>query len=108
VKRISLGILAVASLVIGGVACSQNSFDSVAVTKNPSVVESCEKVADVSARKGQFDDSDAQTQLIRAAQSKGANTLLIADDTAEKGTAYRCAMPSLASTGKKTSSTGSH
>jgi hypothetical protein len=108
VKRISLGILAAASLVIGGVACSQNSFDSVAVTKNPSVVEGCEKVADVTARKGQFDDSDAQTQLTRAAQAKGANTVLIANDAADKGTAYRCAMPSLASTGKKTSSTGSH
>ena len=108
-KKISLGILAAASLAIGAVACSSSSgFDSVAVTKNPSAVAGCEKVADVTARKGQFDDSDAQTQLTRAAQAKGANTVLIASDNGDKGTAYRCEMPSLASTGKKTSSTGSH
>jgi len=109
VKKISLGILAAASLAIGGVACSSSSgFDSVAVTKNPSVVAGCEKVADVEAKPGRFDDSTAETQLTRAAQAKGANTLLVASDNAEKGTAYRCEMPSLASTGKKTSSTGSH
>ena len=107
-KRISLGILAAASLAIGAVACTQNSFDSVAVTKDPSVVAGCEKVADISVRKGQFDESSAETQLTRAAQAKGANTVLIADAAADKGTAYRCEMPSLASTGKKTSSTGSH
>ena len=106
-KRISMGILAAAALAIGAVACSQNAFSSVALTKDPSVVASCEKVADVKAKPGVFDDSDIETQLTRAAQSRGANTVLLASDNASKGTAYRCSMPSVAATGK-TSNTGSH
>ena len=106
-KRISLGLVAAAGLALGAAACSQNSFGTVAVTKNPSTVSGCEKVADVEAKPGRFDDSSAQTQLTRAAQSKGANTLLIASDDADKGTAYRCSMPSVAATGKSGNS-GSH
>ena len=106
-KKSSLGLVAAAGLVLGAAACSQNSFGSVAVTKNPAAVSGCEKVADVSAKPGTFDDSSAQTQLTRAAQSKGANTLLLASDNADKGTAYRCAMPSVAATGKPGNS-GSH
>ncbi len=102
-KRISMGVLAAASLAIGASACSQNAFDPVAVTKNPSDVASCEKVADVSATPAKFDESDAVTQLTRAARAKGANTLLVATDKADKGTAYRCSMPSAAATSKATS-----
>jgi hypothetical protein len=105
-KKLSIGILAAASLALGAAGCSQNSFESVAVTKNPSVVASCEKVADVSAKAGTFDESDVSTQLARAAQAKGGNTLLVASDKADKGTAYRCSMPSVAATGKA-SNTGS-
>jgi hypothetical protein len=109
VKRISMGILAASSLALGAAACSQNSFDNVAVTKSPAAVSGCEKVADVSARPGQFDETDAQTQLTRAAQSKGANTVLIASDDANKGTAYRCSMPSMASSAKGSNTgSGSH
>ena len=107
VKNMSLGILAAASLTLGASACSQNSFESVAVTKSPSVVAGCEKIADVTARAGSFDESSPQTQLTRAAQAKGANTLLVSSDNADKGTAYRCSMPSVAGASKSTS-TGSH
>jgi len=107
VRTISLGILAAASLAIGASACSQNSFESVAVTKSPSAVAGCEKVADISASAGRFDESDAQTQLTRAAQAKGANTVLLTSDAADKGTAYRCSMPSVAGSSTKTT-TGSH
>lgn len=106
-KRLSLGILATAALAIGAAACSSNGFSSVAVTKDPSVVASCEKVADVKAKPGVFDESDAQTQLTRAAQSKGANTVLLANDDANAGTAYRCSMPSVAAT-TKTGNSGTH
>jgi len=106
-KRMSMGIFAAASVLVGATACSQNSFESVAVTKSASAVAGCEKVAEVSAKPGVFDESNAQTQLTRAAQAKGANTVLIASDNAEKGTAYRCSMPSVAGT-SKASSTGSH
>ena len=107
VKSASMGILAAASLAIGATACSQNSFDNVAVTKSPAAVASCEKIADVTARPGQFDETSAETQLTRAAQAKGANTVLLASDNPNKATAYRCEMPSVAST-SKTSATGSH
>ena len=106
-KKISLGLVAAAGLALGAAACSQNSFGTVAVTKDPSAVSGCEKVADVSASAGRFDDSTAQTQLTRAAQAKGANTLLVANDAADKGTAYRCSMPSVAS-GAKSGNTGAH
>jgi hypothetical protein len=99
-KRISIGILAAASLAVGAAGCSQNAFESVAVTKSPAAVASCEKVGDISAKAGSFDETDAATQLTRAARSKGANTILVASDDADKGTAYRCSMPSVASTSK--------
>ena len=96
-KRISIGILAAASLALGAAGCStQNSFSSVAVTKSPAAVASCQKIGEIEAKPGSFDESDATTQLTRAARSKGANTVLIASDNAEKGTAYQCAAPSTA------------
>ena len=106
-KKASLGILAAAGLALGAAACSQNSFGTIAVTKDPSAVSGCEKVADVAASAGRFDDTSAQTQLTRAAQAKGANTLLVANDAADKGTAYRCSMPSVAS-GAKSGDTPAH
>jgi hypothetical protein len=96
-KRITtIGILAAGALALGAAGCTQNSFESVAVTKSPSVVASCEKLGDITAKPGTFDESDVTTQLTRAARSKGANTVLIASDNADKGTAYRCALPSTA------------
>src|SRR5262245_60250051 len=106
-KRTWMGVLGAATLAIGAAACSSNSFDSVAVTTNPSAVAGCEKVADVAAKPGRFDDSTAETQLTRAALAKGGNTLLVASKTAETGTAYRCSMPSAAANSKPTDS-GSH
>ncbi len=106
-KKISLGLVVAAGLALGAAACSQNGFATVAVTRDPSAVSGCEKVADVKASPGRFDESTAETQLTRAAQAKGANTLLIASDAADKGTAYRCSMPSVAS-GGKSGSTGAH
>jgi len=92
-KRISIGILAAASLALGAAGCSQNSnsFAPVAVTKSPAVVASCQKIGEIEAKPGSFDESDAATQLTRAARSKGANTVLIASDNADKGIAYQCA-----------------
>ena len=98
-KKALFGLLT-AGLALGAAACSQNAFGTVAVTKDASTVSGCEKVADLTAEPGRFDDSSAQTQLMRAAQTKGANTLLIASDAADKGTAYRCSMPSVAGTAR--------
>ena len=103
----SMGILAAAFLATGAVACSQNGFNSIAMTKDPSVVSSCEKIADVKARPGTFDDSDVEKQLQREASSRGANTLLLASDNPNKATAYKCSMPSL-SASDKSSGTAAH
>jgi len=107
-KRMSMGILTAAVLATGAVACSSSGFNSIAVTKDPSVVSSCEKVADVKARPGAFDDSDVQTQLEREASSRGANTILLASDNPNKGTAYKCSMPALSATGKSSGNTSAH
>ncbi len=110
-KTFSLGLVAAAGLALGAAACSQNSFGTVAVTKDPSTVSGCEKVGEIEARSGRFDESSAQTQLTRIAQSRGANTVLLASDASDKGsasgTAYRCSMPSVAGTAKSGNS-GSH
>jgi len=106
-KTRSMGILAAAFLATGAVACSSNGFNSIAMTKDPSVVASCEKIADVKAKPGAFDDSDVERQLQRAAANRGANTILLASDNATRGTAYKCSMPSLAASGKS-GSTAAH
>lgn len=107
-KRMSIGILAAAALATGAVACSSNGFNSIALTKDPSVVSSCEKIAEIKAKPGSFDDSDAQTQLQRAASSHGANTILLASDNPNMGTAYKCSMPALTASGKSGSNTTAH
>jgi len=107
-KRMSMGILAAALLASGTVACSSNGFNSIAMTKDPSVVSSCEKIADVKARPGAFDESDVETQLQREASSRGANTILLASDNPNKGTAYKCSMPALTAAGKSGSNTSAH
>ena len=102
-KRLSIGLFAAAS-VAAAAGCSQNAFQPIAVTRNASVVASCEKVADLSVAPGRFDNSDAALQLQREAREKGANTLLVASEDAKNGTAYRCAMPSATQTAPKSGS----
>jgi len=104
----SIGLLAAAALATGAVACSSSGFNSIAMTKDPSVVANCEKVADVKARPGAFDDSDVEKQLQREATSRGANTILLASDNPNKGTAYKCSMPALTATGKSSGNTSAH
>jgi hypothetical protein len=80
-------------------ACSQNAFEPIAVTRDATVVASCQKVADLEAVPGRFDDTDAATQLQREAKEKGANTLLISDAEGRTGVAYRCSMPAVTGSG---------
>jgi hypothetical protein len=94
------GVLAAASLALGAAACASNGFAPVAITKSPTAVASCEKVGDISVKAGGRTQEDATTLLTREARDKGANTVLVAEDNADKGTAYRCSMPSMASTSK--------
>lgn len=91
-KRIALGALAAAALV-GAAACSQNGFAPVAITTSPSVVASCEKIADIEVAAGRFDQTDVETQMTREVRSKGGNTVLVASEDSTTGTAYRCTTP---------------
>ena len=77
-------------------ACSKNAFEPMMVTRDASAVASCEKVADLEAVPGTFDDTDAQAQLERRAREMGANTVLVSDAEGRTGVAYRCAMPAVA------------
>ncbi len=97
-SRISLALLATVAAAATA-ACTQNGFEPIAVTREASAVASCEKVADVEAVPGRFDDTDAKTQLQRAAKDKGANTLLISDAEGRTGVAYRCSMPAVTGSG---------
>jgi hypothetical protein len=96
-KRYSLIFLSAmaAALVVG--ACVKNGFEPVAVTKDPSVVASCQKIDDVKIENVKADekvsDVEAQQYLTNMAREKGANYLLITSDDARQGTAYRCSMP---------------
>jgi hypothetical protein len=95
--RFPLYVVAAAGLAAA--ACSKNAFEPMAVTRDASTVAGCEKIADLKAVPGTFDNSDAQAQLEREAREKGANTVLISDAEGRTGVAYRCAMPSVASPG---------
>ena len=94
-SRYSLIALVAAAGVTAAGCATQKGFAPIAMTRDASVVSSCEKVADLTARPGTFDNTDAETQLQRAARQKGANTVLVSDADARNGVAYRCAMPSV-------------
>ena len=93
-----IALVAAAGVTVTGCAATQKGFEPIAMTRDSSVVAGCEKVADLQARPGTFDNTDAETQLQRAAREKGANTVLVSDADAGAGVAYRCAMPSVTST----------
>lgn len=95
-SRFSLSVLAAAGLTTLA-ACSKNAFEPMMVTRDASAVASCEKVADLEAAPGTFDNTDAQAQLERRARELGANMVLISDAEGSTGVAYRCSMPSTAS-----------
>ena len=102
-SRFSLSILAAAGLVAAaGCASSDKGFENIAMTRDASVVASCEKVADLTAVPGRFDQTDAELQLQREAREKGANTVLVSDAEGRSGVAYRCSMPAVAQPGGQT------
>ena len=92
-KRFFLRSLAVSSLVGVTLACSQNAFEPVRVTKSEAVVAGCEKVGDVQVG-AKTADSEVLDALSSAARSKGGNYVVVPSDGARTGTAYRCMQPS--------------
>ena len=96
-KQVVLGLFGTAAVVLSAGGCAQHGFEPIAVTRDASVVASCQKVDDVKVEDVKADeklsDIEAQRQLAVMAREKGANTLLVASDAAREGTAYRCSMP---------------
>jgi hypothetical protein len=92
-KRFFLRGLAVASLAGVTLACSQNAFEPVRVTKSDAVVAGCEKVGDVAVGT-KTPDNEVLDELSSAARSKGGNYVVVPADGARSGAAYRCAQPS--------------
>jgi len=92
-KRFFLRSLAVSSLVGMTLACSQNAFEPVRVTKSDAVVAGCEKVGDI-AVDAKTPANEVLDELSSAARSKGGNYVVVPSDDARNGAAYRCTQPS--------------
>jgi hypothetical protein len=92
-KRVLLWGLSVALLVGTAVACSQNAFEPVRVTKSDAVVAGCEKVGDIAVG-AKTPDNEVIDELSSAARSKGGNYVVVPADGARTGAAYRCTQPS--------------
>jgi len=91
--RISVKGPSVAVVLATAVACA--SSEPVSVTKTASVVQGCQKVGDVAVDE-KTPASVVTIELVDAARLKGANTVLVTDDGARNGTAYRCTTPTVA------------
>jgi hypothetical protein len=85
--------LAVTVLIGAAAACSQNAFEPVRVTTTEAVVTGCQKVGDIAVNTA-TPENEVIDQLSNEARSKGANYVLVANDGARAGVAYRCEMPS--------------
>lgn len=90
-KRI-LGTAACALVIGAGIGCSAYN-GNVSVTKEASLVSGCRQVGEVSA-----DSKTAGAETINAladeARRKGANYVVVPEDGAHTGSAYRCEPPS--------------
>jgi hypothetical protein len=83
-----LGILA-----LFGAGCATRGFKPVAVTRDASAVQSCQKLKDLTVPPDlQYDDPEKA--LLDLAYENGANTLLVESTEPPFGVAYRCSMPS--------------
>ena len=92
-KSFFLRSLAVSSLLGMTLACSQNAFEPVRVTKSDAVVAGCEKVGDIAVG-AKTPDNEVLDELSSEARSKGGNYVVVPQDGARTGAAYRCAQPS--------------
>ena len=92
-KRFFSLSLAVLSVVGMTLACSQNAFEPIRITKSDSLVAGCEKVGDVAVG-ANTPDREVLDELSNAARSKGGNYVVVPSDGARSGAAYRCTQPS--------------
>ncbi len=66
--------VAMIGLATGFGGCVTSGFDPIAVTRDQTVVSSCQSLGDVSVPASKTDD-DSVKALIQVAHTKGANTL---------------------------------
>lgn len=80
-------------LALAGIASACVSSAPVGITKSDAIVAGCEKVGDVSVDK-KVPADQVNDALSGEARKKSANYVVVADDGARAGTAYRCTSPS--------------
>ena len=79
-------------LALFAAGCATRGFKPVAVTRDATAVESCQKISDLTVPPDlQYDDPEKA--LVDLAYEKGANTLLVQSTEPPVGVAYRCSMP---------------
>lgn len=83
-----IGTLLVTAACAHGNGAS-GSAQAVRMTSNQQEVASCERVAEVRVS-GSWTKNGGRSELQKLAGTKGANVLLIADESRDSGVAYRC------------------
>jgi hypothetical protein len=99
------GLLGLIALTAGVAGCVSPGFEPIAVTRDQSVVASCQNLGNVSVPASKTYD-DSVKALMQVASTKGANTLLVTsaeptDPPTDKdmtGVAYKCSMPASSAT----------
>ena len=92
-SRFPLALLAAAGLAAATSCASNQGFRPIAVTRDPSAVASCQKVADLEVEPVRYDDTPPELYLERMTRQKGGNTVLISGADGRTGVAYQCSMP---------------
>jgi hypothetical protein len=92
-KRFLLRSFAVLVLVGSALACTQNAFEPVRVTKTDAAVSGCQKIGDVAVG-AKTPENEVLDALSSEARSKGGNYVLVSSDGARSGSVYRCEQPS--------------
>lgn len=89
----SKGFAVIGTLLVTAACAHGNgasgSAQAVRMTSDRQEVASCEKLAEVRVS-GSWTKGAARSELQRLAGGKGANVLLIADESRDTGVAYRC------------------
>ena len=79
-------------MITFGLGCASRGFAPVAVTHDPSAVQSCQKVDDLKVPPD-LGYADPEKALLDLTYEKGANTLLVESTDPPVGVAYQCSMP---------------
>jgi len=95
-NRIGLLLLASASSIASitsAAGCASSA--PVGITKSDAIVSGCQKIGDVAVDKKLREDQ-VNDALSAEARKQGANYVVVSEDGAHAGTAYRCSTPAVA------------